>query len=384
MSDIQKEEKKSESKKEKELKEVSKKLDEYGLFTKKEDYIPTGMPLFDSYISGYEEVQYEYNNNLGFCRKKIYAFAGKNGIGKTTLILDIVSRFISQGFTGVYQDVECGLNENFLSNFGLLEYTAKTTEEFLSGEKPFFVCSPSSFNESLSVLNKILRVRNIDFCIIDSFKQLLVDGDTDKDEVENNDGQGLMASPREESTYFPALRKITQKNNIVTIGAQQVRMKKLPGNRIVFYEDEAGANGYLFNTDVRFFLKDKGAIEKMVTNNIGERESKRIGTHLELVSKKNRFGMRFLHFTVIFGKGISLVYMYKDVLIASKYIKELDRGVHVFNIPGIFGPEHPDYNEKLGGVKISNKSEVLKTIKEKFSDIEKFIYDNKLMFIEKE
>jgi RecA/RadA recombinase len=376
----------SESKKEKEFKDVEKRADKFGLFTKQEDFLPIGIPLLDSYIAGYEEVQYNYDNNLGFCRGKCYSFAGKNGIGKTTFILDIISRWIKKGFSGIYQDVETGLNENLLKNFGLYEHVATTAKEFLDGSKSFFVCSPTSFNESLSVLVSMLKVRKFDFCIVDTFKQLLPDGDVDMyvmDEKQK-DNDGLMPSARAESDYFPGLRRITRKFNIVTIGAQQIRIKKAQGFKIIFYEDEAGGNAFLHNMDARFMFKDKGAIEKIITNNIGERESKRIGTHLELISKKNRFGMRFLHFTVIFGKGISMVYLYKDVLIASKNIIEKERGVHIFNIPGIFGPEHPDFDEKLDGVKISGKDSTLMAIKEKFDDIEKFIIDNKLMYIEKE
>jgi RecA/RadA recombinase len=353
---------------------IIKEINEMGLFTKEDSYISTGKPIIDSFIGGYTKVILD--KPTGLCRGKIYSLTGEPYVGKSTLVNDFICTPIKSGYKTIYQDIEGGLNEEWLKNFGLTEYVAKTLEEFIEDpKKTLYIYEPSTFYKSLSTLRSICKLVKVDIVVIDSFKQLMNDDSEDYD-LELQSGGQLMSTQRKESIYFPGLRSITKLYNFVCIGIQQYRVKNIgSSNRPIFMLQPAGGNAYLHNMDTIYIVKGKKKIITNIINNMGEKVEKDIGRNIEIKSEKNRFGMHNLNLKLYFGLGISFAWLYIDALISANYIKRINNITYkISGMEGIFEE----------GEEISTKSSLYNAIKNKFTEVEKFVYDNDILYIEKE
>ena len=284
-----------------------KKINEMGLYTKNENYISIGKPIIDSYVSGYTKVIKD--KPIGYCRGKIYSFAGKSGIGKSTFVMSNVSLLVIKGHRVVVQDIENGINPVWIKNYGLEEYIAKTLEEFIDDKnKKLFVYNPSTYNEAMTTIFDILKITEVDCVVVDSFKQLAVDDVEDYiNDIKSESKSSLMTAAKKDAIYFPFMRSLAKKYNIVVLGVQQMRVKNI-GTSFApnFVDRPAGSNSYDHNTDTRFIFKLVSKIKGRVINNKGEIEEREIGAEVKLESDKNRFGMHGLYLKLYFGKGISL------------------------------------------------------------------------------
>lgn len=351
-----------------------KKIDEMGLFTKKETYINVGKPIIDSFTGGYTRVVKD--KPTGFCRGKIYSYAGDSGIGKSTIIMTFVSYLVKQGYRIIYQDIEGGVNDVWIKNYELEEFIAKDLTEFMNDKnKKIFVYNPFTYDEAMTTIYDILNSTDVDCVVVDSFKQLAVD-DIEEYITDIKDGSkgALMTASKKDGVYFPFMRSLAKKFNIVVLGIQQVRVQNV-GTSFApnFKVKAAGGNTYKHNTDTRYEIKLVERIKGKVRDNKGDIIEKPIGSEVRIESEKNRFGMLGLNLKLYFGKGISFAWLYIDTLIASGHIVQ-GGNTYTVNIPELFAE-----NEKFTG-----KTALYNAIREKFADIEKFCYDNDLLYIEKE
>jgi hypothetical protein len=83
--------------------------------------------------------------------------------------------------------------------------------------------------------------------------------------------------------------------------------------------------------------------------------------------------MHGLYLKLYFGYGISFAWLCIDGLLAEGYIKQAGK-FYTVNIPEIF-PENTKFE---GGTQLYN------AIRDKFNEVEKFCYDNDVLYIEKE
>lgn len=357
--------------------EFIKKLNSMGTFTAKQDYVSTDFPFLDNFVAGYPDIEV---GRGGFPRTRWVSFAGESGVGKTTIVMEAVSRMLKKGYRIVYQDIENGINENLLECFDIRQYAAENAEQFISGEKSFYSYSPFTFSESLTSMRKIVMSCKVDVMIVDSFKQLAVDESYLNGESMESGGQ-LMKSNQLQGDYFPAIRSMAKHYNFAGIGIQQARIKK---EGMFFVLRSAGGNAYEHNLDIRFFIKEKQKIVKKAINNLGEEVEKHCGNFVEIKSEKSRFGMHNVTIPVIFGRGISLIQMYKKVLEAEGYLSTPKGSRYTYiRVPGTFDENHEKWDSTKSFVAFKN-DEIIDQIKNNFAAIEKFIYENKLIYIEKE
>jgi len=351
-------------------------LDGMGTFTVKEDFISTGIDLLDSYFAGSDIIK----KGGGVPRRKWTSIAGESTVGKSTLFMHCISNMVKNGYKVLYQDIENGLTENILNNFGVMEYTAKIAEEFISGSKNFYSYSPFTYFESLSTLRQLLSKTKIDVVVIDSFKQLIQDGEYENDEV-IKDGGTLLKSTQTDSDFYPALRCLAKFNNFAGLGIQQIRLKKAG---MIFYEDETGSNAYKHNLDQRFYIKARNKITKMTINNLGEKFEKHIGNWIEIIPRKSRFGNRVLKIPLIFGRGISMIQLFKDILENEGYIScpKGSRNTYI-KVPGLFDENNPNWDSLKQSCSFKN-DEFINQIRDNFDFINNFVIENKLLYLEKE
>jgi RecA/RadA recombinase len=370
-----------------EIKSIAEQIAGFDSLNSKLKFLKTDIEIFDAFMAGEKDINIP---DIGLPIGKIIGISGKNGIGKSTLMMEISKRVCLKGFKVIYLDVEKGLNIKSLRDYGLLEFAAydsaiesetsdeklkeirmQCLEDFLSGKKTFYCPSPRSYNQVLSTIKYLLdhnKGPEIKLLVIDSIKDIM-STKVLEEEGETEEFQ-MMIDAKSQEYFLLKLKSNLAFKDVCCVILNQVRIKVAGA---VFYDGEAGGNGWMHRTDIRLFVKEHKKIEQMVINNNGEKEIKKIGNWIEIEIKKGRFGNSFskLYMPLIFGKGFSNFILFNERLTEQGIIKKTGSW-YEFNIPEY--NIHEKYQGESGGYKI---------IKEHFDDIKKYIIDNKLLFVEK-
>lgn len=355
-----------------------KNLDKRNILKKEDEYIATGNYLLDNYFAGFEDI---IVGRGGLLRGKVISIAGGPGIGKSTLVLEMCSKLCSQGFKVAFNDVEGGLNAKSLESYGLGNHFTNEAKDFVDGKKLFYAFGAETYSDTIKSFRDLVALTKIDLFVIDSVKQLLPTETFENSDSENDTG-ALLMDKRIEGLFYPAIKSTARHSNTAVICIQQVRLQK---KGMFYVTGETGGNAFLHGMDARFFMKKKEVIEKVVINNENQKVTKDIGTVVEISSLKNRFGMFHITIPLIFGKGMSMIYLYHRLLtnttdprVNKPYIELIkNSGSQIFRIPNIYDKDDGE------GMKITDKSKIYKMIKDKFFEIEEFILNNNLLYIEK-
>lgn len=360
---------------------------QYDSLNKKLEFIRSGIELLDAFIAGEMSINF---SKIGFPIGKIISLTGKNAIGKSTLMLDTSKRFCLQGYKVLYIDSERGLNTKSIKSYGLMDFAAYNPEieeitdvkkikelkmeclrQFLEGEKLFYSISPETYIDAIKVIKYIYSVNKkgqIALMVIDSIKDLVSKKVLDDDEDTEN--QQMMIDAKSQEYFLKKLKHFLAFEDTVCMLLNQVRVKKKGS---FFVEGEAGSNAFLHRCDGRIIVKEKKKIVQIVTNNLGEPTEKAIGNWIELQYIKSRFGNSDTKICIpmIFGKGVSLIYLYKEILQSNNIIKK-STSWYTFSMPQCNIEEK--YQGEAGSYSI---------IKNNFDNIKKYILDNGLLYIEK-
>lgn len=361
----------------------------YDIMNSKLKFIKTGILLFDAFLSGEKYVNSE-NTGIPVC--KVVGLSGPNGVGKSTLILEICKRFNKQGYKVFHIDVENGLNVKSLKAYGLMEFAAydpeiehetdkdkikemkkKCLNDFLDGKKLFYTLSPKTYTSCMKTIKGIFennRHGEIKLIVIDSIKDIIPTSIYNNDD--NIESQQMMIDAKSQEFFLLGLKAYLQSKECCIIIINQFRVKSYGA----FYVDtESGGNGWLHRTDIRMIMKEFEKIKSKKINNLGETVEKQTGNWVQIEMKKGRFGNAFtkLVLPLIFGKGVSMLLLYARCLEQKGYIKK-SGSWYTFSLPEI-GIEDLKYQGETGS---------LKAIKENFEAIEKFINDNNLLTVEGE
>jgi hypothetical protein len=274
----------------------------------------------------------------------------------------------------------------------MMEFTAYNAtdpsiavEQFLKGEKQFFISNPNTFNKTALLLHKLIKETHIDFILIDSLKALQTTylEDNIKDGIEQLP-MGINARSLE--NFLPFLKNnILAPNEILGIIINQVRTKFASFGG---YDDEPDQHAYRFYPDLRFMVKNvkDGDIKVKIINNEGEKVDKKVGNWVEIVITKGR-GNKFsyLRVPVVFGRGISTIFIYRNILEREKlivspswYEGKVDLNVlrEALDSSGIDVSVIP--------VSVTGESGLNDFIKNNIPVIEEYIIKNNLMFVEKQ
>ena len=148
--------------------------------------------------------------------------------------------------------------------------------------------------------------------------------------------------------------------------------------------DEPSNNAFRFGMDVRIVMKEDDKIVYNTINMNKEQVEKKIGAWVTFEVKKGRLGNSFstIKLPIIYGKGISLIYFYKDLLIKEGIIAEPQRINSVINLKQLndilLRYDEKDLSDTVSGVK-----ELHNYILLHFNAIEKFCIENGLLKVDK-
>ena len=386
----------AESKKEKDILDD---LMEQNVLNMEFDALPTGIRIFDTFIFGEKDVLYMEDADLkfGFLKGKMYIMSGDSGVGKSTLMYECCKRWCARYNSKIiYIDAETGISKKSLIDYGLIEFAAydekiedkslsekekniikrKCYYDFIKGKKPFLPINPKYFGRTMKTCRDLVWLNkekgkggSIDVIIIDSLKALRPEA-FNEEEQQYIEKQPIAAMARAKEGFLPNFKNFISCNQILNINLQQLRNKSGPKGS--FYLGESLTQAEKHYHDARYLVKEYKKIMRKTIDNLGETIDKQDGNWINIKVTKGRTGNAFTEFKLplLFGKGVSMVYYYLEILNQNGYI--IKNGAwYTIKIDELKIEEK--YQGEEGGVKI---------VKENFNAIEVFLYEKELIQIE--
>ncbi len=257
-------------------------------------FIKSGSIVLDALLGG------------GIPQGTYIVWSSESGIGKSTGSLVVSLSYCNQGKKVLYLDPEGGVNWSQLDGIGL---TPHMYDEDTNPDGNFYYYRIQTFRDAEEFLDELIE--DVDLIVIDSITSLLP---TRKKEASSEDILPGMDSAIA-SSFLRKYKADSVKFGTSFIFINQMRTK------IQFLgastNQEAGGNALKFYPDIRIMMKEArgGKLEREEETASG-RVKVPYGSINEIWCIKSRYSRPFvpLKFTVIYGKGVSNLYAYKDFL----------------------------------------------------------------------
>ena len=287
-----------------EKKDILSRLEEMNLLNKEEIKIKSGILLLDMFVAGENAV----NDRIGFLKGKMMSISGPNGIGKSTMLMELVKRWSKQKLKIIYFDYENGLSEKSMEDLGIAEFCAFKAKDFISGKKNVLVMNPHTYSATISILSAMMDDEDIkvDAVFFDSLQQ--IQPKYIAENLEDIEQLPIGLKARSENTFLPLIKNLFTKHNVLAIFINQFRNKF---TKYGAFLDEPTGQAFLYNMDLRIVMKEskEGKIYKNVISGFdGTKVEKQIGNWVELMFKKSRAGNSFSSIVIplIFGNKCQL------------------------------------------------------------------------------
>lgn len=174
--------------------------------------VPSGWQEMDDLITGETDAEARTipGSGLGWPRGRIIEIYGDEGVGKTTLALQIIAAFQKAGETCAFVDAEHALDVSYAKKLGVDLTTLKLSQPDSGGER------------ALSVVNALCASGLFGCIVVDSVAALTPQSELEADFEDN-------AQPaRQAALMSRALRKLTSvvaQNNVLLVFINQQRVK---------------------------------------------------------------------------------------------------------------------------------------------------------------
>lgn len=301
--------------------------------------------------------------NGGLRRGRITQIAAASGTGKSTIALQMSREICQQGLNVLYVDAEQGVSDSQIEGLRLTDYLDNTDKE-VGGM--FTVVSEVTFNSVKEVIKAVCVDRKIyDVVIIDSIGVLSPGADEDLNIVKVG---GY-------TRYLKALMN-TLNQYALDAGTTFVMINHTTPEIGAFIPKEKATGGRApeYYSGIILQLSKFGSVVK---NSAGVPIAQKV--YAEAVKSRYGMGKSKLPFYVFFGKGISDVLTYKEILenkdvaVDGKVVKMLSYGT---------GNSHLYLNGK--DIAFRGKDNAIKVIKENFWEIDELFSEKDFSVVDTE
>jgi len=248
-----------------------------------------------------------------------------SGVGKSTTMLHICRTMCDENRKVLYMDVEGGVNPNSLTSFGLDPHIYDSK---LNPNGNFILLNPSTYSDAQELMDFALDEKSgVKMIVIDSITFLLPTKRLD------SDVEGVqIAIDAVTTTNF--LKKynaecMRKKVSVWLVNQMRTTIDSRTGGNV----KSAGGLALEHTCQVRIKLRKKQALTKTVTTNISK-EVVPYGSVVVAEAFKNRFAPpnRKMDMAVYFGRGISNIHTYKEMLQSKGLIKQGGAGYFKVNL----------------------------------------------------
>lgn len=245
--------------------------------------VPTGVLSFDEIFQG------------GLPRGKLIEFSSREGVGKSTMMLDVCRALCYQGHNCLYIDAEHGVTESMIDGIAVRPYL----------DKNFFLLPTAKYAEISDILDDLLP-REPTLVVIDSITAMKP---SKLDDINVEDVQPGLVS-RLQATFLQKYTEFLGKYKVSMVLLNQMRTKINMTGRGQTTEGPAGGNAIRFYCDARFRIRKN---ETLTVD--GNRDSQPWGAEVIIDPIKNRIcPWQQVQATIIFGNGVSNVAFIRDRL----------------------------------------------------------------------
>lgn len=248
--------------------------------------VPSGWQEMDDLITGETDAEARTipGTGLGWPRGRIIEIYGDEGVGKTTLTLQIIAAFQKAGEVCAFVDAEHALDVSYAKKLGVDLSTLKLSQPDQGGER------------ALSVVNELAASGLFGCIVVDSVAALTPQAELEADFEDNQQ------PARQAALMSKALRKLTSvvaQNNVLLVFINQQRIKI--GVRFGNPKTTAGGQALKFYASIRMELVMVKTVKK------GDRVLLR-RTRVRTVKNKVAPPFRDVYCDVVPNKGFAAVY----------------------------------------------------------------------------
>lgn len=252
--------------------------------------VPSGWQEMDDLITGETDAEARTipGSGLGWPRGRIIEIYGDEGVGKTTLTLQIIAAFQRAGEVCAFVDAEHALDVSYAKKLGVDLTTLKLSQPDQGGER------------ALSVVNSLADSGLFGCIVVDSVAALTPQSELEADFEDNQQ------PARQAALMSKALRKLTSvvaRNNVLLIFINQQRVKI--GVRFGNPKTTTGGQSLKFYASVRMELVMVKTVKK------GDRVMLR-RTRVRTVKNKCAPPFRDVFCDVVPNKGFTVVHADPD------------------------------------------------------------------------
>ena len=247
--------------------------------------VPSGWPAMDDLITGETDADARtvVGSGLGWPRGRIIEIFGDEGVGKTTLSLQIISAFQKAGELCAFIDAEHALDVHYAKKLGVDLTTLKFVQPDDGGER------------AMDVVNSFAGSGLFGCIVVDSVSALTPQSEMEADFEDNTQ------PARQAALMSRALRKLTAvvaKNDVLLVFINQVRIKI--GVRFGNPKTTSGGQALKFYASIRMELTNMKTVRK------GDRVTGR-RTRVRTVKNKVAPPFRDVYCDVIPNQGFAKV-----------------------------------------------------------------------------
>jgi recombination protein RecA len=252
--------------------------------------VPSGWQEMDDLITGETDAEARTipGSGLGWPRGRIIEVYGDEGVGKTTLTLQIIAAFQRAGETCAFVDAEHALDVSYAKKLGVDLTALKLSQPDQGGER------------ALSVVNELADSGLFGCIVVDSVAALTPQSELEADFEDNQQ------PARQAALMSKALRKLTSvvaRNNVLLVFINQQRVKI--GVRFGNPKTTTGGQSLKFYASIRMELVMVKTVKK------GDRVVLR-RTRVRTVKNKVAPPFRDVYCDVVPNKGFTTVHADPD------------------------------------------------------------------------
>lgn len=258
--------------------------------------IRTGIIPLDLALNGYLETG------------SLIELSGESQTGKSTLLLHLSRIMCELGYKVVYIDAEGSVKLDQMKGIKLDQYLCTKQNK----DNYFTLVKESGYNAVEELITQCLKAGDYKLFIIDSLTALTGDVYLDLDEGRNATENRVGFEALMNSRFLKKLNGLKTEYNCIFIFINQTRID-MSGWQPSY--KSSGGQAVKFFPDIRLFMKLKSKFSDKVNLLTGEADVP-VGAHTTIEAHKSRLGLGYIPYpmTVFFGRGISDLYAYLDLL----------------------------------------------------------------------